>query len=79
MRIIVYGAGAVGGLTGGLLARAGQDVILIGRPDNVKAINSEDEPNEVIPVVHHDCVSENGKFTVVLPALSWNVLKFSEN
>ncbi len=39
MRIIVYGAGAVGGLTGGFLARAGQTVILVGRPANVKAIN----------------------------------------
>jgi alpha-N-arabinofuranosidase len=47
--------------------------------DNVKAINSEDEPNEVIPVVLHDHESENGKFTFDLPALSWNVLKFSEN
>jgi alpha-L-arabinofuranosidase len=47
--------------------------------DNVKAINSEDEPNAVIPVVHHDCVFENGKFSILLPALSWSVLKFSEN
>jgi alpha-N-arabinofuranosidase len=47
--------------------------------DNVKAINSEDEPNEVIPVVLHDHESENGKFTFDLPALSWNVLKFSDN
>jgi alpha-N-arabinofuranosidase len=47
--------------------------------DNVKAINSEDEPNEIIPVVQHDCVSENGKFSILLHALSWNVLRFSEN
>ncbi|MFL7869325.1 MAG: alpha-L-arabinofuranosidase C-terminal domain-containing protein [Anaerolineales bacterium] len=47
--------------------------------DDVKAINSEDEPNEVVPVVHHDCEAENGNFSVPLPALSWNVLKFSEN
>jgi alpha-L-arabinofuranosidase len=46
--------------------------------DNVKAINSEEEPNEVIPAVHYDCISENGKFSVPLPALSWNVLKFSQ-
>lgn len=47
--------------------------------DNVKAVNSEAEPNEVIPVVQHDHGSENGNFSVLLPAISWNVLKFSEN
>jgi alpha-L-arabinofuranosidase len=47
--------------------------------DNVKAINSEAEPNEVTPVVHHDHEVENGNLSVLLPALSWNVLKFSEN
>ena len=46
--------------------------------DDSKAINSEDEPNEVIPVVHHGCEEENGRFLIPLPALSWNVLKFSE-
>jgi alpha-L-arabinofuranosidase len=47
--------------------------------DNVKAVNSEAEPNEVIPVVQHDLGSENGNFSILLPALSWNVLRFSEN
>jgi len=41
MRIIVYGAGAIGGLTGGFLARAGQNVILIGRENNIKVINEK--------------------------------------
>jgi alpha-N-arabinofuranosidase len=45
--------------------------------DNVKAINSENEPNEVIPVVHRDCELENGNLSILIPALSWNVLKFS--
>jgi alpha-N-arabinofuranosidase len=44
--------------------------------DDVKAINSEDRPNEVIPVVHNDYDSEQGGFSFLLPALSWNVLKF---
>ncbi len=44
--------------------------------DDIKAINTEDKPGEVVPVVHHDCESENGKFTLRLPTLSWNVLKF---
>ncbi|MFH1651302.1 MAG: 2-dehydropantoate 2-reductase [Chloroflexota bacterium] len=39
MRIIIYGAGAIGGVIGGHLARSGQDVVFIGRQKNVDAIN----------------------------------------
>jgi 2-dehydropantoate 2-reductase len=39
MRIIVYGAGGIGGTIGGHLARSGQDVLFIGRPGQVDAIN----------------------------------------
>ena len=45
--------------------------------DHVKAINSEEKPDEVVPVIHHDYESENGKIINLLPALSWNVLRFS--
>jgi 2-dehydropantoate 2-reductase len=38
-RIAVVGAGAVGSLVGGLLARAGKDVTMIGRAEHVEAIN----------------------------------------
>ncbi len=38
MRIIIYGAGAIGCVVGGYLARTGHDVNLIGRPGQVKAI-----------------------------------------
>jgi 2-dehydropantoate 2-reductase len=38
-RIAVVGAGAVGCYFGGMLARAGRDVTLIGRPAHVDAIN----------------------------------------
>lgn len=38
MRIIIYGAGAIGGVVGGHLALSGQEVVLIGRPDHVNAI-----------------------------------------
>jgi len=38
MRIIIYGAGAIGGVVGGHLARTGQDVTMIGRHGHVKAI-----------------------------------------
>jgi len=31
MRVIIYGAGGIGGVVGGHLARAGHDVVLIGR------------------------------------------------
>jgi len=37
-RIIIYGAGAVGGVLGGLLALSGTPVIIIGRAGNVMAI-----------------------------------------
>ena len=38
LRIIIYGAGAIGGTIGGLLALASTTVVLIGRPGNVNAI-----------------------------------------
>ena len=38
LRIIIYGAGAVGGVVGGLLTLAGTPVVLIGRPGNVNVI-----------------------------------------
>ena len=47
--------------------------------DNVKAINTEDAPNTVVPVFRKDCESEDGRFFMQIPALSWNVLRFSES
>jgi 2-dehydropantoate 2-reductase len=41
MRIAVMGAGAVGCYYGGMLARAGHDVVLIGRPQHVEAIERQ--------------------------------------
>jgi len=38
VRVAVFGAGAVGCFYGGMLARAGHDVTLIGRPAHVEAI-----------------------------------------
>jgi alpha-N-arabinofuranosidase len=46
--------------------------------DDGKAINSEANADEVAPVVCHHYKAENGKFSIPLPALSWNVLKFSD-
>ena len=40
MRVIIYGAGAIGGVVGGHLARVGHEVILVGRPGHVNAIQA---------------------------------------
>ncbi len=39
MRLIIYGAGGIGCVIGGHLARTGQETVLIGRPGNVEAID----------------------------------------
>jgi alpha-L-arabinofuranosidase len=45
--------------------------------ENGKATNTEENPNEVMPVIRNEYWAENGNFSILLPALSWNVLKFS--
>ena len=39
MRIAIIGAGAIGSLIGGLLSKAGEDIILVGRKPHIDAIN----------------------------------------
>jgi len=39
MRLIIYGAGGIGCVIGGHLARTGHDVLLIGRPGQVRVVN----------------------------------------
>ncbi len=41
MRYIIYGAGGIGSIMGGHLARTGHDVVLIGRPGHVGVINDK--------------------------------------
>lgn len=41
MKFAVMGAGAVGCYYGGMLARAGHDVVLIGRPAHVEAVRAQ--------------------------------------
>jgi len=41
MRFVVYGAGAVGGVVGALLHRAGHEVVLIARGDHLAAIQAD--------------------------------------
>ncbi len=40
MTIAVIGAGAIGSVVAGYLSKAGQDVLLVGRPDQAEAINA---------------------------------------
>jgi alpha-N-arabinofuranosidase len=47
--------------------------------DDVKAVNTEQAPNTVVPVVCKDYETEDGLVKVKLPALSWNVIKLSTN
>jgi alpha-N-arabinofuranosidase len=47
--------------------------------DDVKAANTEFAPDTVRPTLSNDEDSENGRVLVALPALSWNVLRFSKN
>ena len=60
LRFIIYGAGAVGGVVGGLLELSGADVMLIGREGNVEAINEHGLR----------VVTRNGNHTVRLPAFT---------
>jgi 2-dehydropantoate 2-reductase len=39
MRIAIIGAGAIGSVIGGLLSKAGEDIILVGRKPHIDAIN----------------------------------------
>ena len=43
--------------------------------DDVKAVNTEENPNEVAPKQGEPGELDGGKYTVVLPALSWNVIR----
>ena len=56
MKYVIYGAGAVGSLVGAYLSRAGTEVVLLGRPAHVAAIQAgglrvkTNTGKEVIPV-----------------------------
>ena len=54
MKIAVVGAGAVGSLFGGLIAKAGYDVVLIDRyPDRAKTVNENGMRIEGVSGEHH--------------------------
>ena len=46
--------------------------------DDVKAINTEDNPDEVAPSKVRNSKLDDGKMNVKLPALSWNVIRLSK-
>ena len=46
--------------------------------DDVKAVNTEANPNEVVPAAGTPVSIDGGKASVVLPALSWNVIRLGK-
>jgi 2-dehydropantoate 2-reductase len=77
MRLIVYGAGAIGGLVGALLAEHGQEVMLIGRGPHAEAIRTSGlvvaSPTGTrvveLPVVTEPAAARIGPGDVVLLAM----------
>ena len=45
--------------------------------DDVKAINTEANPDNVAPAQGNGGVIDGGKLNIVLPALSWNVIRLT--
>jgi alpha-N-arabinofuranosidase len=43
--------------------------------DDVKAINTEENPNNVVPSPAVTRPAEGGELAAVLPALSWNMIR----
>lgn len=73
MRVLVYGAGAVGGFFGGLLARAGEDVHFVARGIQLQAlrargltINSRRLGSITVPVSTFDSAAAAGSADLVL-------------
>ena len=58
VKIVIIGAGAIGSLFGGFLAKKGNDVSLIGRKPHVDKINEEEliiEATETFAQARHSC------------------------
>ena len=53
--------------------KLGEHILL--HHDDVKTVNTEANPNNVAPVQSKGGVIDGGKLTIVLPKLSWNVIK----
>ena len=46
--------------------------------DDVKAVNTETNPDEVKPTAGEAATLDGGKLSVKLPALSWNVIRLTK-
>jgi alpha-N-arabinofuranosidase len=46
--------------------------------DDVKAVNTEENPDNVAPMYGDPGLMDGGRLTVALPALSWNVIRFTK-
>jgi len=46
--------------------------------DDVKAINTEANPDNVVPAKGNGGVIDSGKLSIVLPSLSWNVIRLAK-
>jgi 2-dehydropantoate 2-reductase len=77
MRYVIYGAGAIGSVVGGRLARAGEDVVMVARPAHATAIAADglriETPDGVdtvrVAVATHPRQLELGDGDVVLLAM----------
>lgn len=67
-RIAVMGAGAVGGYYGGMLARAGHDVVLIARPAHVSAMQRDGLRLETLNFDEHIALSASDQASAVCGA-----------
>jgi len=65
MKIAVMGAGAVGCYYGGMLARAGHEVTLIGRPNHVEAITRDGLRMQTLTFDEHVRVTASGEASAV--------------
>ena len=55
--------------------RAAEHIVL--HNDDVKAVNTEADPDRVSPCAGDAGKTDGGKYTVVLPRLSWNVIRLT--
>ena len=55
--------------------KVAEHIVLTG--DDLKACNTEENPEKIVPYTAKDTVCENGIVTAILPKQSWNVIRLS--
>ena len=63
------------GRLGGFSVTRVEEQLVLTHPDN-KAVNTKAKPNEVVPAKASTATVDGEHFSVVLPRLSWNVIRF---